>query len=146
MKRNTRTSVVTEHVTLAFLDDEGVQASLDSELVYERHDPFAMSMVFKTLPPVTWTFSRELLLTGMYEPTGDGDVHIWPCLSVDGEAVVIFEFCSPDGEVLVQAELADCTRFADRMLACVPTDEESAHLDLDVTITQLLGGAPDLQV
>ncbi len=146
MKRNTRSSVVTESVELTFVDDEGVQATLDSELVYERHDPFAMSMVFKTLPPVTWTFSRELLLTGMYEPTGDGDVHVWPCLSLGGEAVVIFEFCSPDGEVLVQADLAGCTRFVERMLACVPTDEESTHLDLDTAISQLLGGTPDLQV
>ena len=146
MKRSTRAALVTEGVDLSFVDDEGCQANLDSDMVYDHRDPFAMSIVFKTLPAVTWTFCRELLLTGMYEPTGDGDVHVWPCLSGDGEAVVIFEFCSPDGEVLVQAGQRECARFAERMLASVPQGEEPSHLDLDATIYQLLGGAPDLQV
>lgn len=144
MKRNTRTSVVNERVVLDFVDDEGRCASLDADMVFDRTDPYAMSMVFKTLPPVTWTFSRDLLLNGMFEPAGDGDVHIWPCVSGDGEAVVIFEFCSPDGEVLVQATLRDCQRFIERMVSLVPQGEESQHLDIDGAIHHLLGGAPDL--
>lgn len=146
MKRNTRTTIISELVELDFVDDEGRHASLDAEMVYDQRDPFAMSMVFKTLPPVTWAFSRELLTTGMYEPAGEGDVHIWPCLSGSGEAVVIFEFASPDGEVLVQAGLRECARFAHRMLDSVGLGDELEYLNLDATINLLLGNAPDVQV
>ncbi|MEP6816780.1 MAG: SsgA family sporulation/cell division regulator [Marmoricola sp.] len=146
MKRNARATIVSELVELDFVDDEGRRASLDAELVYDQRDPFAMSMVFKTLPPVTWTFSRELLTSGMYEPAGEGDVHIWPCLSGNGQAVVIFEFSSPDGEVLVQAGLRECTRFAHRMEDSVPLGHELQYLNLDATISLLLGNAPDVQV
>lgn len=146
MKRSTRTTTVSELVVLDFVDDEGRRASIDAEMVYDQRDPFAMSVVFKTLPAVTWTFSRELLLTGMYEPSGEGDVHIWPCLSGNGQAVVIFEFSSPDGEVLVQAGLRECAKFAHRMQDSVPPGEESKYLNLDATILQLLGDAPDIQV
>ncbi|MGI9155326.1 MAG: SsgA family sporulation/cell division regulator [Marmoricola sp.] len=137
---------MSELVELDFVDDEGRRASLDAEMIYDPSDPFAMSMVFKTLPPVTWTFSRELLLTGMYEPIGEGDVHIWPCLSGNGQAVVIFEFSSPDGEVLVQAGLRECTRFAQKMHDSVPNGDELRYLNIDATIMQLLGDAPDIQV
>lgn len=146
MKRHTRATIVTELVELDFVDDEGRRACLDSEMVYDQRDPFAMSMIFKTLPPVTWTFSRDLLTTGMYEPVGEGDVHIWPCLSGDGQAVVIFEFSSPDGEVLVQAPLRECARFAQKMLDSVPDGAEGEYLNIDSTISQLLGDAPDIQV
>lgn len=146
MKRNTRLSTVSELIELDFVDEEGRRASLDAELVYDQTDPFAMSMIFKTLPPVTWTFSRDLLATGMFEPAGEGDVHIWPCLSGNGEAVVIFEFSSPDGEVLVQAGLRECSKFVHRMQECVPMGEETPFLNLDATINMLLGDAPDVQV
>ncbi len=146
LKRNTGTTNVCELIELDFVDDEGNRASLDAEMVYDQCDPFAMSMVFQTLPPVTWTFSRELLLTGMYEPIGEGDVHVWPCLSGNGQAVVIFEFSSPDGEVIVQAGLRDCARFAQQMQDSVPHGDELHHLDIDATINQLFGEVPDIQV
>ena len=67
-----------------------------------------------------WTFGRELLSDGLYEPSGDGDVHVWPCLDSDGRAVVIIELCSPDGEALVQARTSDLStlRRADEPARC----------------------------
>ena len=62
-----------------------------------------------------WTFGRDLLCEGLYEPSGDGDVHVWPCLDSDGHAVVIIELCSPDGEALVQAKTGDLSVFVERM-------------------------------
>ena len=60
---------------------------------------------------VRWTFGRDLLIGGLYEPTGDGDVHVWPCLDTDAHSVVMIELCSPDGEALVQARTSDITAF-----------------------------------
>ena len=56
---------------------------------------------------VCWTFARELLLDGQYEPTGDGDVHVWPCLSPRGDAVVIR---GPDG---AEVGRGGCAMFPD---------------------------------
>jgi hypothetical protein len=143
VKRNARETVVFENVRLEFVDDEGRRAAVDADLVYDQRDPFAMSMVFQTLPPVPWTFSRELLMTGMHEPIGAGDVHVWPSLSGTGEAVVIFEFSSPDGEVLVQASLRECARFVTRILDSVPHGQEGQYLDIDGAINELLGETPE---
>jgi hypothetical protein len=57
--------------------------------------------------------------------------------------VVIFEFSSPDGEVLVQASLRECTRFVTRMLASVPQGQEEQYLDIDAAINELLGETPE---
>ena len=56
----------------------------------------AATTVFMTgTNTVRWTFGRELLCEGLYEPSGDGDVHVWPCLDSDGRAVVIIEPAPP---------------------------------------------------
>ena len=104
MKQTKTAQVVTENVELEFVDPQGEATSIDADLVFDPADPYAITMVFRTgVQEVLWTFGRELLVEGRYEPTGDGDVHVWPCLSSDGGAVVIIELCSPDGELLVQA-------------------------------------------
>ena len=143
MNRHARETIISAYVQIEFVDDEGRRAAVDADLVYDQRDPFAMSMVFQTAPPVTWTFSRELLITGMYEPIGDGDVHVWPCLSGTGDAVVILEFSSPDGEVLVQASLPECARFVTRMLDSVPHGQEAQYVDIDAVINELLGETPE---
>ena len=115
MKQTKTAQVVTENVELEFVDPQGEATSIDADLVFDPADPYAVTMVFRTgVQEVLWTFGRELLVEGLYEPTGDGDVHVWPCLSSDGSAVVIIELCSPDGELLVQASSRSVTRFVRR--------------------------------
>jgi Streptomyces sporulation and cell division protein, SsgA len=131
---------VTEHIRLEFVSAEGQSSSLEAELVYEPSDPFAVTTVFKTgSQAVTWTFGRDLLVDGIYHPAGDGDVHVWPCLSSEGDAVVIIELCSPDGELLVQARSRDINRFVNAMLESVPQGRETEHVDLDAMLGDLLG-------
>lgn len=132
---NTAASVVTQTLTLELIDANGAPTPLSAELLYDPQDPYAVNTVF--LPGssrVSWTFGRELLLAGIYEPAGDGDVHVWPCLDADGHAVVIIELCSPDGEALIQARTGELSLFVDRMTHAVPPGTESAHLDVDAVI------------
>jgi hypothetical protein len=138
MMKQTRTAqVVTELVELEFVDPQGDATSLEADLVFDPADPFAVTMVFRnSSQEVRWTFGRELLLEGMYEPTGDGDVHVWPCLSSDGSAVVIVELCSPDGELLVQAPSRTVNKFVGRMLAVVPDGHENAFVDVDAELAR----------
>ena len=104
-----------------------------------RETGCAVTMVFRTgVQEVLWTFGRELLVEGLFEPTGDGDVHVWPCLSSDGSAVVIIELCSPDGELLVQASSRSVTTFVQSMLASVPDGQESSFVNFDDELAQIL--------
>ena len=124
------TTTVTSTLTLELIDADGASTPLDTELTYDPRDPFAVSAAFMTVAGrVEWTFGRDLLIGGLYEPTGDGDVHVWPCLDGDARSVVIIELCSPDGEALVQARAADITAFVDRMTTAVAVGAEAVDVD-----------------
>ncbi len=136
---NTAPLVVSQAVTLDLIDPTGASTPLEAELQYDPRDPYAVTTVFMTgRSQVRWTFGRELLASGLYEPSGDGDVHVWPCLDAQGHAVVIIELCSPDGEALVQARTTDLSAFVDRMSKAVAPGSESEHLDLDAAIAAIL--------
>jgi hypothetical protein len=139
MKQTKTAQVVTENVELELVDPQGEATSIESDLVFDPADPYAVTMVFRTgVQEVRWTFGRELLVGGRFEPTGDGDVHVWPCLSSDGRAVVIIELCSPDGELLVQADSRSVNTFIAKMLTSVPDGQESAYVNFDDELAQLL--------
>ena len=139
MKQKKTAQVVTENVELELVDPQGEAASIESDLVFDPSDPYAVTMVFRTVvQEVPWTFGRELLVAGRFEPTGDGDVHVWPCVSPDGRVVVIIELCSHEGGVLVQADSRSVDVFIAEMLKSVPEGLESAYINFDDELAQLL--------
>lgn len=134
--------VVTQDVTMECVDASGTVTMLATTLGYNPADPYAVTATFRTgAGAVVWTFARELLTRGLTSPTGEGDVHVWPCLDAAGRAVVIIELSSPDGELIAQALTSDIYRFVSRSLALVPGGLESTHLDLDDLIAELLTDA-----
>ena len=140
---NTAPLTVTQPVTLELIDPTGSVTPIEAELHYDPRDPYAVTTVFMTgSTTVRWTFGRDLLCEGLYEPSGDGDVHVWPCLDSEGHAVVIIELCSPDGEALVQAKTTDLSVFVERMNKAVEAGNESAHLDVDATIAAIFANEP----
>ena len=113
--------------------------TLVAEFVYDPADPCAVTLVIQTPSgPVHWTFARELLAEGQYGPTGDGDVHVWPCLSSSGDAVVIVELCSPVGETLLQFGSRAVREFVHSSLDAVPLGTEA--VDVDAWLEALLAG------
>ena len=62
---------------------------LVASLYYSADDPYAIRMAFHVGldEPVEWIFARELLETGIAQPTGEGDVQVWPG-SPDGRDVL----------------------------------------------------------
>ncbi|HET9861563.1 MAG TPA: SsgA family sporulation/cell division regulator [Nocardioidaceae bacterium] len=136
---NTTPLAVTQPLALDLIDATGAATPIEAELHYDPRDPYAVTTVFMTgHSQVRWTFGRELLAEGLYEPSGDGDVHVWPCLDADGHAVVIIELCSPDGEALVQARTGDLSGFVDRMNKAVRPGTESEYIDVDGAILAIL--------
>lgn len=138
-KETTTTQSVTEAMQMEFIDLEGVSTPVDAEFFYDAADPFAVSICFKVEPAaVRWTFARDLLIDGFFEPTGDGDIHVWPCLSAEGSAVVIVELDSPSGAAMAQINSRDIAAFIAHMLTLVPLETESDLLDFDAELNEIL--------
>jgi len=134
-----RTATATIHVAVPFISGVSQNELLEGELVFDPADPYAVTMHLGARSgAVVWTFARELLADGIYQPSGNGDVQIWPCLSSSGEAVIIIELCSPDGTAVLQAPSRAVHGFVARTHDVVPQGEESVHLRLDDMIAQLL--------
>lgn len=110
---------------------------------YSPGDPWAVTVELSSPSgaSVTWTFARELLALGRYEPVGDGDVHVWPCLGADACAVVVIELDPGANGVLLEASAREIHAFVEETLAVVPAGSESARLDIDAALARLLSSS-----
>jgi hypothetical protein len=139
MDKPSRSTTTIVRATVPFISGESQSELLEGELIFDHVDPYAVAMHLEAKSgTVVWTFARELLADGLYVPTGNGDVQVWPCLSNTGEAVVIIELCSPDGLALLQAPSRTVHDFVVRTYEVVPEGDESVHLEMDTLISQLL--------
>jgi hypothetical protein len=130
---------LTQRVTAAVRTVDGFAVPVPAELSYDSSDPYAVTISFQLGEgPVPWIFARDLLDSGLREPTGDGDVHVWSCVNEEGLDVVTVELCSLDGDALVELPSRDTAAFVRRMHAVVAPGAESAHLDLDGIVVALL--------
>lgn len=88
---------------------------------------------------VSWSFARELLVTGLDEPAGMGDVRVWPWATPRGDFVAL-ALSSPDGNALFEVPRSVLVRFLRRTYVAVPRGHESEYLDMDATVVRLLAG------
>ena len=133
------TEATTIRIAVPLISGEAETETLDGELAYDFNDPYAVTLrVDARSGPVTWIFSRDLLAEGLYDPIGDGDVQVWPCLSTEAEAVVIIELHAPSGTALLQTPSRAVQRFVTDVYRAVPAGTEGSHLGLDALVEQLL--------
>src|ERR1700741_1086610 len=110
--------------------DEGPNVHLAAEFQYDMNDPYAVRLVLSGPEgPNTWLFGRELLVVGLVEPVGIGDIHVWPGVTKLGE-VVLIEFTSDEEEAIVAARSSEVTKFLDRSFELVGVGAESDHCDV----------------
>lgn len=132
-----RDADVEVQITLNLVVPESGPVPLQVALRYSAGDPYAVRAAFRgSDATVEWVFARELLLGGLSEPTGSGDVHVWPGRVDDNEAVHI-SLSSPDGRAVLRGDASDLRGFLDRTLEMVPAGGEEMHLDLDDIIAKL---------
>jgi hypothetical protein len=131
--------VLDEHLTLHCMDVHGHLRPLDASFAFDVADPYAVWITFHSpAGDVRWGLSRHLIAEGLTEPTGEGDIQLWPSIDDDGHAIVMVEFCSPDGELVTHVRTAELQRFLNRTLRMVPLGGESEHMDVDRMISGLL--------
>ncbi len=105
---------------------------------YDTVDPYAVHAVFRVADDqqVAWVFSRELLTEGLDQPSGDGDVRIWP-ESLQGRDVICISLRSPDGEALLRAPAEALIEFLSSAYALCPRGNERGHLKIDRALKAL---------
>ncbi|WP_039922542.1 SsgA family sporulation/cell division regulator [Amycolatopsis decaplanina] len=109
-----------------------------SRLSFHAGEPFAVAVSFRTERGrwVEWTFARELLVTGLTDPSGLGDVRVRPDLSED-EAMLTLEIESPDGYASFELEREDVETFLESTYELVPLGTESEHFDVEALIEEI---------
>ena len=129
-------------LTMELFAPLGTVTPVAVELSYDPADPFAVAAVFDADGErVRWTFARELLRLGLFEPTGDGDIHLWPSTDASGEETVILELCSPDGESTLQSRAVTVATFLEATSRVVPFGTESSYVDIDALVAGILASA-----
>lgn len=110
-----------------------------ARLSYRGDDPYAVHIAFHVTSeqPVHWTFSRDLLVEGVFRPCGHGDVRVWPAKS-EGRTVVLMALSSPGGDALLEAPAAQVSAWLERTLRAVPPGTEGGQLGIDDALDQLL--------
>lgn len=109
-----------------------------SRMSFHTNEPFAVTVAFRSELGrwIEWTFARDLLVTGLTEPAGIGDVRVRPDLSQDDEMLTL-EIESPDGYAAFELEREDIESFVQATLDLVPIGSESEHFDVDGLIEEI---------
>ncbi|MGA8115473.1 MAG: SsgA family sporulation/cell division regulator [Actinocatenispora sp.] len=138
-------TTVEVEASLQLVAPDSVTLPVRSSLRYDPADPYAVHVLFHPDAgdgdPVGWSFARDLLVSGLSEATGIGDVRVWPWSTPRG-AVVALALSSPDGNALFEVPRTILARFLRRTFVVVPRGEESRYLDIDGAIVRLLGQVP----
>jgi len=111
---------------------------------YRSEDPYAVHLTFHigSVRPIRWTFARDLLIDGIFRPSGHGDVRVWPARAEAGgrpaSRSLMFALTSPDGDALLRAPADPVAAWLERTLRIVPPGSEGDRLRLDDDLSQLL--------
>lgn len=121
------------------LPDAGDGVLVQATFSYDSTDPVTINVHFHTNldEPVIWVFGRELLLSGVDQRAGEGDVAVWPAR--DGLDLHL-SLSSPFGAAEFTFDMGDIVAFLDKTFELVPAGTEFDAVDLDAELSKLLEG------
>lgn len=113
-------------------------APVTTRWTYDSTEPFAITVAFATERGhwIEWVFARDLLVDGLTEPSGVGDLRVAPDEDPD---VLMLEIHAPSGSAVFALDRYDTEDFLARTLELVPAGAESTHFDIDRLLTELTG-------
>jgi hypothetical protein len=116
----------------------GQPAPVVTRWSYSAYDPFAVSVAVRARHDrwVEWLVGRELVVAGLDEPAGEGDVRMRP-LSVQGYDIVEIEISSNDGRAVLEVDRALLRTFVASTLEVVALGAEADRMDLDSEIARI---------
>jgi Streptomyces sporulation and cell division protein, SsgA len=117
----------------------GAVTPVTTRWTYETHEPYAVTVAFATDRGrwVEWVFARDLLVDGLNEATGEGDLRIRP--DDEDPELLVLEIYAPTGNAAFSLDREDTQDFLDRTLEMVPLGTEESHFDVDRLLAELAG-------
>lgn len=111
---------------------------IPGDLCYRSTDPYAVCVTFRVHgDTLDWLFARTLLISGLHEPVGVGDVEISPCHR-DAANTVQITLKARHAYAVLEAPTLVVADFLKRTCAAVPLGTEHRHLDLDELVSWLV--------
>ena len=130
MNSQPKAHVLSQELVLQCLDARGRTVDLPATFGYDPADPWAVCITFRgPKDDVSWLVARELLIRGLTDPAGEGDIQLWPSIDDGGRAAVVMELRSPDGHLVTELRTHELYRFLTRTQAMVPAGTEVMDLD-----------------
>jgi len=128
---------VTADIALHCDDEQGRPMVFMATFSYAATDPFAVRVTFHVpAGDVPWVLARSLLVRGLGQPAGHGDIRLRPAIDDYGYAVVQMAFHSPEGLLRVEVRSSDLLDFLGRTWVAVRPGNES--VDVDALLVDLL--------
>ena len=134
-----RPTTVEVETSLRLVAPDATALPVRASLRYDPTDPYAVHVLFHAESSTGEPVARELLMTGLDEPAGIGDVRVWPWATPRGDFVAL-ALSSPDGNALFEVPRSVLVRFLRRTFVVVPRGRETDHVDVDAALTRLLAG------
>ncbi|MFD8080006.1 SsgA family sporulation/cell division regulator [Streptomyces sp. NPDC059718] len=110
-----------------------------AEFHYDETDPLVVTLALHTPEGsiVRWLVSRDLLLEGTTEPSGIGDVRLWPT-RVRTRQVVLLRLEVHDMSSLFEMDLVQLQKWLEKTFQLVPPGAEFDHTDWTTALTTLM--------
>ncbi|MFF0291777.1 SsgA family sporulation/cell division regulator [Streptomyces sp. NPDC005262] len=108
-------------------------------LRYEPTDPYVIRADFFAHgdDPVEWVLGRDLLIDGLRDSAGYGNVRIWPAAGRGDQAMHI-ALGSSAGTALLEVPVQDVKSFLKNTEALVPLGTEPGRIDWGIELANLL--------
>ncbi|MCP2248768.1 SsgA family sporulation/cell division regulator [Lentzea aerocolonigenes] len=124
---------VASRTVFDFVRQSGATAPVETELLYQADDPFAVTMNFHAGGAVaTWIMGRDLLAEGLVAPAGEGDVRLRP----HAGRVLVLELISDRHVTVFRVPAGTLRKFLDATYRLVPPGTE--HFDADAFLSTVL--------
>ncbi|MFD4640667.1 SsgA family sporulation/cell division regulator [Lentzea sp. NPDC058436] len=124
---------VASRTVFDFVRPDGSTAPVETELIYQAEDPFAVTMRFRSGGKVaTWVMGRDLLAEGLGMKAGDGDVRLRPLSS----RVLLLELVSDRHMTVFRLPWDTLRNFLDAAYRLVPPGSE--RFDADAFLSTVL--------
>lgn len=124
---------VASRTVFDFVRPDGSTAPVETELIYQAEDPFAVTMRFHAGGAVaTWIMGRDLLAEGMTSPAGRGDVRVRPLAA----RTLVLELISDRHVTVFRLPSGTLRKFLDATYRLVPPGAE--RFDADAFLNAVL--------
>jgi hypothetical protein len=109
-------------------------ADISATFMYRTDDPYAVIARFATCEGDNhWTFARELLLDGLTEAAGEGDVRVSPAQ----DQQIYIDLRAQDGTARLVCDRTALTWFVDQVFATIPEGEEPWYAPMDSWLAEV---------